>query len=127
MSPNRKKLPLVLMLALTPLTGWAQGVLRDPTTPPPGMQTKAGKSAPGESGAAGAAQPMIRITPVGGGRKQAVIGGRTLQPGETLDSWRLVNITATGVVLKDSRGTRVLATPAETVRKKPVSGPAFEQ
>lgn len=117
-----KLLPLVLALVLLPGLGWAQGVLRDPTQPPPGVQAAAGQSTASDAGLAGA-QSVIRITPVGEGRQQAVLGGRTLQAGETLGAWRVVNITAAGVVLKDSRGTRTVTTPAQTVRKKPVSAP----
>lgn len=116
-------LPL-LVLALAPAAAWAQVNFRDPTTPPPGMQ-------PAIKDAAGAqatmdtvvSQPIIRITPVGGGRKQAELDGRTLQSGQSVRNWRVVNITATSVVLKDSHGTRTLDTPTETVRKKTVSTP----
>lgn len=114
---------LLPVLALAPAMGWAQANLRDPTMPPPGMQG-AGKSA--EGAGAVVAQPLIRITPVGGSRKQAELDGRTLQAGQAVRNWRVVNITADSVVLKDGRGTRTLATPTETVRKKSVSTSASE-
>ena len=116
---------LLPLLVLAPAAAWAQTSLRDPTMPPPGMQAAikdaAGAPVPAE---AVSAQSVIRITPLGGGRKQAEMDGRTLQPGQSVRNWRVVNITATSVVLKDSRGTRTLETPAETVRKKTVSTPA---
>jgi len=111
---------LMPLLVLAPAAAWAQTNLRDPTMPPPGMQAPV-KDAVGTQGPAEAvvAQSVIRITPLGGGRKQAEMDGRTLQPGQSVrNNWRVVNITATSVVLKDSRGTRTLETPSETVRKK---------
>jgi hypothetical protein len=119
---------LLPVLVLAPALGWAQGSLHDPTMPPPGFQVT-GKGAAGLEGATGpvVAQSLIRITPVGGGRKQAELGGRTLQPGQSLNAWRVVNITATGVVFKDSRGSRTESMSPDTVRKKLVSGPASEQ
>lgn len=108
---------LLPLLVLVPAAAWAQTSLRDPTMPPPGMQATArdaaGTPVPSE---AVATQSVIRITPLGGGRNP--------QPGQSVRNWRVVNITATSVVLKDSRGTRTLDTPAETVRKKTVSNPA---
>lgn len=117
---------LLPVLVLAPAMGWAQANLRDPTMPPPGMQG-ASKSTAGADGTGGVvAQPLIRITPVGGSRKQAELDGRTLQAGQAVRNWRVVNITADSVVLKDGRGTRTLATPTETVRKKSVSTSASE-
>lgn len=116
------------LMALAPAVGWAQADLRDPTLPPPSMRAPV-KDAAGAPVAADAvvAQPLIRITPVGGGRKQAEMDGRTVQTGQAVRNWRVVNITATSVVLKDARGTRTVATPTETVRKRPVSASASEQ
>lgn len=123
--------PLLLLLGLSLAYGlvWAQGALRDPTTPPPGIKTSgAAAVAQGEEGAVGVAAPqsIIRITPVGGG-KQAVIDGRALQTGEQVKQWRLVSITANGVVLKDSRGTRTVPAATSPVRKTPVTGTASKQ
>ncbi len=112
---------LLPMLALAPAVVWAQANLRDPTMPPPGMQAAIKDASGAEGAGASAAQSLIRITPVGGGRRQAEMSGRTLQPGQAKGNWRVVNITATSVVLKDGRGTRTLDTPTETVRKKSVS------
>lgn len=123
--------PLLLLLGLSLASGlvWAQGALHDPTTPPPGIKI-AGPTAvaQGEEGAVGAAAPqsIIRITPVGG-HKQAVIDGRALQAGEQVKQWRLVSITANGVVLKDSRGTRSVSTTTSSIRKTPVTGAASKQ
>jgi hypothetical protein len=111
---------LLPLLALVPVAGWAQASLRDPTMPPGAVQGA-------EGGGAVMAQPLIRITPLTGGRKQADVDGRTVQTGQAVRNWRVVNITATSVVLKDARGTRTVATPTETVRKRPVSASASEQ
>ena len=116
---------LLPVLALAPAMGWAQANLRDPTMPPPGMQGASKSTAGADGTGAVVAQSLIRITPVGG-RKQAELDGRTLQAGQAVRNWRVVNITADSVVLKDGRGTRTLATPTETVRKKSVSTPASE-
>lgn len=113
---------LLPVLALAPAWAWAQANLRDPTMPPGAVVGAAGA----ESAGAVTAQPLVRITPLGGGRKQAELDGRALQPGQSLSNWRVVHITATSVVLKDGRGTRTWATPPETVRKKSVSASASE-
>lgn len=120
---------LCTLLALVPALGWAQAVLRDPTMPPPGVLVaspggadearSAGPVAAGPVGPA-AAQSVIRITPVGGGQAQAA------QRGPSLKTPSVVNATATGVVLQDSRGARTVSVPADAVRKKPVSGLAAE-
>jgi len=122
----RKSMLLLSGLVLVPGLVGAQGVLRDPTMPPPGVKIPGPSAgATGDEGEARAvvAQSIIRITPVGG-RRQAVIDGRALQTGEQVKQWRLVSISANGVVLKDSRGTRSVPTPASSVSKKPVSGSA---
>ena len=101
---------------------WAQAALRDPTTPPPSVKLPVSA----ESVSAQAPQAMVRISPVDG-RKQAVMDGRTLHAGEQIPQWRLVSITANGVVLKDSRGARSVSTSPSSVSKKPVAGAASEK
>lgn len=131
MTLSRKSMSLCLGLLLA--SGWscAQGVLRDPTTPPPGAPrlTPAGAVAAGDAGGAAPAAPqsIIRITPVGGARKQAVVAGQSLQPGQQMGPWRVVTITSHGVVFKDSRGTRTVAVPSSSVRKSNLSGATSEQ
>ncbi len=132
MTLSRKSMSLLPGLLLACGLGWAQGTLRDPTTPPPGAPRLAppggGAASAGDAGIAPAApQAIIRITPVGGARRQAVIAGQPLEPGEHIGPWRLVTITAHGVVFKDSRGSRTVAVPSSSVRKTPLSGPAYEQ
>lgn len=108
---------------------WAQGALRDPTTPPAGVRlptVPAGSVTEGEASTVAAPASTIRITPVGG-RKQAVIDGRPVQAVEQVKQWRVVNITANGVVLKDGRGTRTVPANPSSVSKKPASGAASEK
>ncbi len=80
----------------------------------------------GEASVVAAPTSLIRITPVGG-RKQAIIDGRALLAGEQVKQWRLVSITANGVVLKDSHGTRTVSAPPSSVSKKPASVAASEK
>ncbi len=131
MTLSRKSMSLGLWLLLASGLSCAQGVLRDPTTPPPGAPRLAqpGAVAAGEADgiAPAAPQSIIRITPVGGARRAAVPAGQSLKPGEQLGPWRVVTITSHGVVLKDSRGTRTLATPSSSVRKSNLSGATSEQ
>jgi hypothetical protein len=124
----RQSLLLLSGLVLSHGGLWAQVALRDPTTPPPGFKlpVSAGSGSATQDPAAQAPQAIVRITPVGG-RKQAVMDGRTLQAGEQIQQWRLVSITANGVVLKDSRGARSVSTLPSSVSKKPVSGAASEK
>lgn len=125
--------PMLLLsfgLFLTQGAVWAQGALRDPTMPPPGVIVPVANIA--DKGGVSevvteTSQSVIRITPVGG-RKQAVLDGRAMLSGEQLKQWRLMTINANGVVLKDSRGIRsVPLAPAASVSKKPVTGNAFEK
>lgn len=123
--------PMLLLSGLLLAHGLvqAQGALRDPTTPPPGISVPAA-SAGGQGDEAEVRavvpQSIIRITPVGG-RKQAVIDGRAIQTGEQINQWRLITITTNGVILKDSRGTRTLPAATSSVRKTSVSGATSKQ
>ena len=119
----RKPLLLLSGLILVHDLSWAQGVLRDPTMPPPGFMPAPSADSAGVGDAAVAPQSFIRITPIGG-RKQAMVDGRALQTGEQVKQWRLVTITANGVVFKDSRGVRSVPASSSVVIKKPVTGPA---
>lgn len=107
----------------------AQGVLRDPTTPPAGVPLPANHAqAVGDT--AGSQMPpqqsVIRIIPVEG-RKQVVVDGRTLQTGGQIGQWRLVSITANSVMFKDSHGMHSVPTLQSSISKTPVPGPAVEQ
>lgn len=126
----KKTVSLMMGILMLHSPAWAQGALRDPTTPPPGaprplpLGATAGAEAP--SGAA-APQPLIRMTPVAGAGKQAVIGGQSLEPGGKAGPSRQLSITAQGVVLKDSRGTRTVPASPSSVRKSNLSGATSEQ
>ncbi len=127
MTLSSKSTTLWLGLLLAPAMACAQGVLRDPTTPPPGAPRLAAGASEAGAVAPAAPQSIVRITPVGGARHPAVPAGQSLKPGEQLGPWRVVTITSHGVVLKDSRGTRTLATPSSSVRKSNLSGATPEQ
>lgn len=120
--------PLLLGLLMAHGLVWAQAALRDPTTPPSGVVVPMASAdkAQGDDSAMSAPRSSIRITPVGG-RKQAVVDGRALQTGDQIKQWRLVSITANGVVLKDSRGTRTVPAPSSSFSKKPAAGLASEK
>jgi hypothetical protein len=119
---------LLLGLVLSHGWVWAQGALRDPTTPPPGVKLPAAAGDKNDAGMnyAQTAPFAIRITPVGA-RKQAVINGRALLPGEQFQQWRLVTITANSAVFKDGRGTRTVALAPSSVSKKPAAGHISEK
>ena len=127
----RKSMPLLLGMLLIPGLACAQGVLRDPTTPPPGAprQVQPGSVPAGDAAGVVTAAPqsVIRITPVGGARKQEAGAGPSLKPEGQMGSWRVVTITSHSMVLKDSRGTRTVATPSSSVKKKNLSGATSEQ
>ena len=112
--------PWLILLACA----WTQGiasaqiVLRDPTTPPPGVMKPAGAVAGSDVSAD--TQSVIRITPVGG-RQKLTVDGRPLQAGEQIKQWRVVTITSNRVIFKDSRGTRSVPVPTSSVSKKPAA------
>ena len=130
MSLLRKTVPILLCL-LWPGVVWSQSALRDPTTPPAGFglpptAIEGGANPAGarpESGPAVA--PAVQIMVIGPARKHVVINGQTLRPGEKMDQWRLVSITAQGVVLQNANGSQTI--PAHPpVKKKVISAESTE-
>ena len=103
---------LVLALACT-LPVAAQGVLADPTRPPPGIES--GVVQP-EAGAALLQSVLIPKK----GRPLAVIGGQTVPLGGKYGESTLVRVSEREVVLEGADGVeRLLLTPA--VEKKDIA------
>lgn len=92
-----------LTLALFSLTSAAQP-LRDPTRPPPGAFAVAKAGAKPVAGKSMTLQTVL-ISPQ---RRTVVISGRIMSLGDKMDGYRLVEIRATEVVMKGSKGTRTL-------------------
>lgn len=114
MSLTRYKLPVMLGVALMHALGSAQ-VLRDPMAPPaaaglPMLQADRPVDV--------TAPPVIQIRKLGPVQKNAAIGGKSFQAGEQFGSWRVVRITADGVVLQTNAGSRSI--PVQPVVKKNV-------
>ncbi len=85
---------------------WAQGVLRDPTLPPPEVLSASGQ---GAASAGGTVQTAVQFVLVGPSRKYAVIDGQMLKPGAQIDQWRVANITAKGVVMQSDTGSQTIS------------------
>ena len=74
--------------------------LRDPTEPPSGAAAR--------GGAQSAPEAVLQSVIVSGGRRLALIGGRTYQTGERVGDATVVSISSSEVILRDASGTRVL-------------------
>ena len=114
MSLSKKYVAVLMGIVCMPGAAWAQGILRDPTLPPPGAVVVApgGEVLPAEVAAqqaAAATQPAVQMVLVGPSRKYAVIDGQVLKPGGQIDQWRLTSITAKGVVLKSDTGAQAIS------------------
>lgn len=99
---------------------WGQASMRDPTMPPPGS----GAPLPPSTGVAETgAPPAIQIRKLSPVRKDALIGDSQFKAGDQLGSWRVVRITADGMVLQTGGNSRTI--PAlPVVKKKMISDAA---
>lgn len=115
MALNIRKIPMAMGMILVHSLGWGQANMHDPTMPPPGagvpMPQVAGPADPGVPSA-------VQIRKLGPARKGVPIGDRTFQAGEQLGAWRVVRITADGMVLQTGAGSRSI--PVQPVVKKKV-------
>ncbi|UCD69108.1 MAG: hypothetical protein JSW48_03170 [Betaproteobacteria bacterium] len=92
-----------LTLALFCLTSAAQR-LRDPTRPPPGAFAATKATTKSVAPKTMTLQTVL-ISPQ---RRTAVINGKVMSLGDTIDGYRLAEIRESEVVMKGSKGTRTL-------------------
>lgn len=99
---------------------WGQASMHDPTMPPPGS----GSPMPQAIGVAETgAPPAVQIRKLAPIRKDALIGDSQFKTGDRLGAWRVVRITADGVVLQTGGNSRII--PAlPLVKKKMISDAA---
>ena len=102
----RMNLPLLAGLALVSLsfTSGAQP-LRDPTRPPADASSAMSKPA-AQSGSRN--RMILQTVVISAERRKAVISGRVMSVGDTLFGFRLAAIREGEVVMKGSKGTRIL-------------------
>jgi len=107
---NRLLVPLVLATALSLAALAAAGELPDPTRPPAALRP----SGPGAGAHAAAAPLVLQSVLIGEGRKPtAIINGRVVEVGESLDGLRLVRVFEGGAVLAGPNGSTTLALTPE--------------
>lgn len=99
---------------------WGQAGMHDPTMPPPGS----GSPVPQAIGVAETgAPPAVQIRKLAPIRKDGLIGDSQFKTGDQLGAWRVVRITADGVVLQTGGNSRSI--PAlPVVKKKMISDAA---
>lgn len=96
-----------LALALWTLAGTAYAQLSDPTRPPPEVSAPAANASGGSAPAVTPGQMRVQSILVSlrpGGRRIAVIDGKTVRPGDRVGGALVAIINSTEVILK--RGSR---------------------
>ncbi len=96
----------VLLLAASSAASAAFAqALRDPTRPPSVVLAEPGGEARGSAGAGGM---VLQSVIVSGGRRLALIDGRTYTVGDKIGEAKLISISGSEVILRESGGRKVL-------------------
>lgn len=108
---NRLLVPLVLASTLPLAAAALAGELPDPTRPPAALRPTTSTAAPY---VAAAPALVLQSVLIGDGRKPtAIINGRVVEVGESLDGMRLVRLFDGGAVLAGRNGPTTLALTPE--------------
>lgn len=95
------------LLLLTLLTPGMLRALPDPTLPPPQARASAPSSAGAASDAQAAATALPQLQGIRpGAQPTALLNGRLVRPGQTVNGWRVLRIEPEAVVLRDAQGQR---------------------
>jgi len=122
---NRLLVPWILAGVMALVAGAVAGELPDPTRPPASLRPASASSTPS---VAAATALVLQSVLIGEGRKPtAIINGRVVELGDSLDGQRLVRVFEGGAVLAGPTGPMTLAlTPdsekvARTTQSQPQS------